>query len=87
MVMKLTVEIPEEVYRQAEVKAAGENRQIDDLVCEGLRLALGFISASNAALSCRMVKAPITVRKGNIVPVLTNEVPASLLEQTGERLP
>ena len=40
--MKTTLEIPDDLYRQAKVHAAHENRKMKDLVSEGLRLVLGL---------------------------------------------
>lgn len=34
-----------------------------------------------------MAKAPVTIRKGNEIPALSNDEMARLLEQSGERLP
>ncbi|MGH6922697.1 MAG: hypothetical protein ACRED5_02910 [Propylenella sp.] len=38
--MKTTVEVPDELYRQAKAEAALRGRKLKDLVEEGLRLAL-----------------------------------------------
>jgi len=39
--VKITLEIPDDLYRQAKVRADHENRDIKDLVSDGLRLVLG----------------------------------------------
>jgi plasmid stability protein len=39
--VKTTLEIPDDLYRQAEVRAAHGHREIKDLVNDGLRLVLG----------------------------------------------
>ncbi len=39
--MRTTVEIPDDLYRQAESKAAREGIPVGDLIAQGLRLALG----------------------------------------------
>jgi hypothetical protein len=39
--VKTTLEIPDDLYRQAKVRAAHEHREIKDLVSDGLRLVLG----------------------------------------------
>ena len=85
--MKTTLEIPDELYRQAKVKAATENRKMKDLVSEGLSLVLGLAPASRLRRARRMVKAPVTIRKGNMIPALSNDQMAELLEKAGERLP
>jgi hypothetical protein len=38
--MKTTIELPDELYRQAKAKAALSGRKLKDLVEQGLRLAL-----------------------------------------------
>ena len=35
--MKTTLELPDELYRQAKTRAASQNRKLKDLVSEGLR--------------------------------------------------
>ncbi|MDP9290790.1 MAG: hypothetical protein M3O82_00340 [Verrucomicrobiota bacterium] len=60
--MKTTLEIPDELYRQAKVQAARDNRKMKDLVTEGLRLVLG-----------RTKKSPRAIRHGNVLPALTDE--------------
>jgi hypothetical protein len=85
--MKTTLDIPDELYRQAKIRAAEENRKIKDLVSEGLMLALGLAGGAPARRPRRMKKAPVTIRKGNVIPVLSNEAMVELLEREGERLP
>jgi hypothetical protein len=86
-IMKTTLEIPDDLYRQAKVHAALENRRMKDLVSEGLRLVLGLSTKSLSRQSKRMTKAPVTIRRGNVIPVLSNDEMAKLLEHSGERLP
>jgi hypothetical protein len=38
--VKTTLEIPDDLYRQAEARAAHDRREIKDLVSDGLRLVL-----------------------------------------------
>ncbi len=85
--MKTTLEIPDALYRQAKVQAAQENRKMKDLVSEGLRLVLGLTRETPPRPLRRMSKAPVTIRRGNVLPVLSNEAMAELLERSGERLP
>ncbi len=85
--MKTTLEIPDELYRQAKIRAAHENRKIKDLVSEGLRLVLGLTKPTQSRPLRRMTKAPVTIRRGNTIPVLSNDAVARLLERAGERLP
>lgn len=85
--MKTTLEIPDNLYRQAKMQAAHENRPIKDLVSEGLRLVLGLTKKNGPRHLRRMTKAPVTIRKGNTIPALSNDAMAALLERSGERLP
>ena len=39
--MQTTIEIPDELYRQAESRAAREGIPVGELIAQGLRLALG----------------------------------------------
>ena len=85
--MKTTLDISDELYRQAKILAASENRKMKDLVNEGLRLVLGQSSAYTTLSPRRMTEAPVRIRDGNDLPVLSNEDMAELLERSGERLP
>ena len=85
--MKTTLEIPDELYRQAKAQAAHENRKMKDLVSEGLRLVLGLTKKTPSRHLRRMAKAPVSIRKGNTIPALSNDAMAALLERSGERLP
>ena len=85
--MKTTLEIPDDLYRQAKVQAAHENRKMKDLVTEGLRLVLGLTKQASSRKLRRMTKAPVTIRRGNVIPALTNDEMAKLLERSDERLP
>jgi len=86
-VVKTTLEIPDALYRQAKVRAALENRRMKDLVSDGLRMVLGLSTRKTTPRQRRMTKAPVKVRKGNVIPVLSNDAIADLLERSGERLP
>jgi hypothetical protein len=85
--MKTTLEIPDELYRQAKVHAAQENRKMKDLVSDGLRLVLGLADGIAPRRVRRMKEPPIKIRKGRIIRALTNDEMAVLLEDSGERLP
>jgi hypothetical protein len=71
--MKTTLEIPDELYRQAKVQAAHENRKMKDLVSEGLRLVLGLTKKSPPKPAQRMANAPVKVRAGKELPALVKE--------------
>jgi hypothetical protein len=85
--MKTTLEIPDDLYRQAKVHAAHENRKMKDLVTEGLQLVLGMSKVPSQRRPRRMKKAPVTVGKDHVIPILSNDAMAELLERAGERLP
>ena len=85
--MKTTLEIPDDLYRQAKVHAAHENRKMKDLVTEGLRLVLGLTKKTASRQLRRMTKAPVNIRRGNVIPSLSNDEMAKLLERSGERMP
>ncbi len=85
--MKTTLEIPDDLYRQAKVRAAQENRKIKDLVSEGLMLVLGLMRQAPYRRLRRMKKAPVKIRKGNVIPALSNDAMAALLDRAGEHLP
>ena len=85
--MKTTLEIPDDLYRQAKVQAAHENRKMKDLVSEGLRLVLGLTKKTSSRHLRRMTKAPVNIRRGNVIPSLSNDEMAKLLERSGERMP
>ena len=85
--MKTTLEIPDDLYRQAKIHAAHENRKMKDLVSEGLRLVLGLSKKTLPRQLRRMTKAPVTIRRGNVIPTLSNDEMATLLERSGERSP
>ena len=84
--MKTTLEIHDDLYRQSKVQAARENRTIKDLVSEGLMPVLGLTKPAPSRLR-GMTTAPVTIRKGNMIPALSNDAMAALLERGGERLP
>ncbi|MEI8310492.1 MAG: hypothetical protein WCH98_07045 [Verrucomicrobiota bacterium] len=46
--MKTTLELPDELYRQAKTRASSQNRKIKDLVSEGLRVVLTAHPATSA---------------------------------------
>jgi hypothetical protein len=83
--MQTTLEIPDELYREAEVKAARQNRALQDLVNEGLSMVVGAAPQLLTRPSYRMSEAPVTIREGNLLPVLSNDAMAELLDSEGER--
>jgi hypothetical protein len=79
--MKTTLEIPDDLYRQAKVQAAHENRKMKDLVSEGLRLVLGLTKKNPPKPARRMTNAPVKVRARNELPALVKEE----LDETARR--
>ncbi len=57
--MKTTLEIPDDLFREAKVKAALEGRKLKDLVAEGLRLRI----AQSARVNPRTVQFPLLKSK------------------------
>jgi hypothetical protein len=79
--VKTTLEIPDELYRQAKIRASQENSTIKDLVSEGLRLVLRIESKPPTGHPRRMTEAPVTVSPGNVIPALSNYEMATLLDR------
>jgi len=63
--MKTTLELPNDLFRDAKVKAAMEGRRLKDLVADGLRLVLAG-------------KSPATVRRRVALPLIKTGKPGSL---------
>ena len=61
--MKTTVEVPDDLYRQAKAEAALRGRKLKDLVEEGLRLVL---EKENAPPPIAEKKPPIKPRPGSL---------------------
>ena len=81
--MKTTLEIPDELYREAKAKAAMENRKIKDLVADGIRLIL---SQSASAVERPVGKRPspfplIRGKGGPLLKILDNKLIAQLQEE------
>jgi hypothetical protein len=75
--MKTTLEIPDDLYRQAKVQAAQENRKMKDLVSEGLRLVLGL------SKKLPMRRSTSAVRKKDGIPSLSKEQLAEIVDLAG----
>jgi hypothetical protein len=82
--MRITLEIPDDLYREARDRAEREHRKIEHFVSAGLRIVLGLASAPKRRLPKRMMKPPVTIREGNEIPALTNNAMAKLLHRDGE---
>lgn len=64
--MKTTVEVPDDLYRQAKVEAARRGSKLKDLVEQGLRLVLEAPPQPNrrASLSAMMKRAQGSIDSG-----------------------
>lgn len=78
--MKTTVEIPDELFRQAKSRAALEGRALKDLIIEGLEYA---VARPAAARPLRKARFPIikSARKGRKI---TDEMVSKAVEQMQE---
>ncbi|MDL5055064.1 hypothetical protein QQ056_16115 [Oscillatoria laete-virens NRMC-F 0139] len=54
--MKATVEIPDELYRRAKIKAAMEGVKIKDMIAEGLSVVL---ESNNSAKKGKRISLPL----------------------------
>ena len=62
----------------------------DHLVAAGATTDVSAPSApapGRAARPRRLTKAPVAIRRGNVLPILTNDVMSRLLASSGEKLP
>ena len=73
--MKTTLEIPDDLFRQAKAKAAMEGRKLKDLVTEGLRLRLNQMPTANQ----KPVKFPLIKSKNKRALHIPDDI-ASRLE-------
>jgi hypothetical protein len=81
--MKTTLEIPDDLYREAKAKAAMENRKIKDLIAEGIRLVLEqSASATKPPVRKRPSPFPLIHGKGGpLLKILDNKLIAQLQEE------
>jgi hypothetical protein len=72
--MKTTIEVPDDLYRQAKAEAALRGRKLKDLVEEGLRLALNTPSEPSARPSlAELMKDAMGVVDSGIPDLGSNE--------------
>jgi hypothetical protein len=69
--MKMTLEIPDDLFREVKAKAALEGRKLKDVVTESLRAHLA-VPARQA--SPRRVEFPIIKGKGSVLPLKDEEI-------------
>jgi hypothetical protein len=81
--MKTTLEIPDDLYREAKARAAMENRKIKDLVAEGIRLVLERSAlADERPTGKRPSPFPLIRGKGGpLLKILDNRLIARLQEE------
>ncbi|MCL5098880.1 MAG: DUF2191 domain-containing protein [Candidatus Omnitrophica bacterium] len=60
--MKTTLDIPDDLFRQAKAKAALEGRKLKDVVAEGLRMVL--FGAPPEPRKPRRIKFPVLTSRG-----------------------
>ncbi len=77
--MRTTVELPDELLRQAKARAALQGRALKDLVAEGLRLVLQNPVARSPALS-RRTEFPI-IKPKDPARKLTQEMAGAAEDQ------
>jgi hypothetical protein len=63
--LKTTLDIPNDLYRQAKAQAALENRKMKDLVAQGLRLVL---SGSGGVKPQTPMEVPEEIRRNPLHP-------------------
>jgi hypothetical protein len=76
--MKTTIEIPDDLFRQAKAKAALEGMRLRDLIERGLRLVLETPPSSQQ--SGRRAAFPLIRASGNPSPLDAEQVAAALTE-------
>jgi len=79
--MKTTIEIPDDLFRQAKAKAALEGIHLRDLVEYGLRLA---IEAPPTQATGRRTEFPLIKARGGAPPLTDEQVAAALQDLEDE---
>jgi hypothetical protein len=80
--MKTTLEIPDDLFREAKAKAALDGMKLKDLVAEGLRMALGAKKQSTPA-----ARKPRPLLKSlDVLPVVGSKSKSSKLKITPARI-
>ena len=69
--MKTTVEIPDDLFREAKATAARNGSKLKDLVAEGLRLALGQVPTAR-----RRLRFPLIAGRPGAAPLTAARVDA-----------
>jgi hypothetical protein len=83
--MRTTIELPDELFRQAKIRAATEGRKLKDLFCAYIEEGLNGANAAEApSLPRRRSPAPVarrTVPFEGVIPALTNTEIAEILDE------
>ena len=74
--MNAIIELPDDLYRQAEIQAASEGRSVKELMTESLRLLL---RRRTRVRSQRLRQAPLHLSSGRVFPALSNREISELL--------
>ena len=67
--MNAIIELPDDLYRQAELQAASEGSSLKELMTESLRLLL---RGRTRVRSQRLHQAPLRLSSGRVFPALSN---------------
>lgn len=81
--MKTTVELPDELFRQAKAKAALEGVKLKDLIAEGLRLVLAQ-PAKNKKKRIHRTQFPIIKSKRKDAPLTLEQVKQAMADMEEE---
>lgn len=79
--MKTTVEIPDELFRQAKAKAALEGVKLKDLVADGLRL---IVAQPAKKRRMRRTKFPIIESSRKDAPLTLEQVKQAMVDMDEE---
>ena len=83
--MRTTIELPEELVRQAEARATREGRSLKDLVTEGLRRVLGLETTRAADAPRRVVSFPLVPETAHSPVISLEDVNRALADEDAER--
>lgn len=78
--MRTTLELPDDLLRQANARAAMQGRALEDLVADGLKLLLQYPGRAQSPASSRRTQFPI-IKAKNPAQDLTPELITAAEEQ------
>lgn len=76
--MRSTFDLPDDLMKRAKIAAVKRGSTLRDLVAEGLRRVLTDESGSKRK---RMTEAPVKLRDGHTIPLLSNSEIAAILDR------